>query len=94
MHILLVNVRYYCLLIDRDLIFLRENNFNLYKFPLETLIEILISFTLVVFGSIKEFLNFEVIYVNKQAPEKKLKNCLKPLISSLSSKGGMLNHFL
>jgi len=40
------------------------------KFPVEILIEIILSFILVSYGSLLEYSNFEEINVEKQCPEK------------------------
>jgi len=47
-----------------------HNHFNLYKFPFEILVEIIISFALVTYGSLTEYTKFEEIMVDKQTPEK------------------------
>ena len=50
------------------------------------------SFSLVLYGSIKRFGNYKEIFYSNQN-EEKIKNSIKQVISPLCSKGGILNYF-
>ena len=64
------------------------------KFPLEILIEIIISFLCVTLGALFEYAKFEEIYIENQHIDKKVKQFEKKMFCYLCTKGGMINHYL
>lgn len=80
------------ILIVRDEIF--KSNLNLYTFPIEILILIIVSFVFILTGSISSYTNFEEISISKQKPELKIKTIIHKNIGNSYSKGGMINYFL
>lgn len=72
-----------------------ENESLDYKnFPIEILVEMIISFLLVTFGSLFEYAKFEEIYFDKQNKEKMVGSFGKRLFNFNTSKGGMINRYL
>lgn len=53
-----------------------------------------ISFFLVVFSSLIEYAKFDEIYYDKQLPDKVVYHLEKNLFTYVTSKGGMINHYL
>ncbi len=67
---------------------------NLNNFPIEILIEIILSFLFVNLGALFEYGKFEEIYIDKQNSEKVVNHLNNNLFNYMQSKGGMLNHYL
>ena len=80
--------------IDRNSIYNENNSVNLNNFPIEILIEIILSFLFVNFGALFEYGKFEEIYIDKQNSEKVVNHLNNNLFNYMQSKGGMLNHYL
>lgn len=80
--------------IDRNSIYNENNSVNLNNFPIEILIEIIISFLFVNLGALFEYGKFEEIYIDKQNSEKVVNHLNSNLFNYMQSKGGMLNHYL
>ena len=80
--------------IDRNSIYNENNSVNLNNFPIEILIEIIISFLFVNLGALFEYGKFEEIYIDKQNSEKVVNHLNNNLFNYMQSKGGMLNHYL
>ena len=64
------------------------------KFPIEILLEMIISFLFVTLGSLFEYGKFEEIYIAQQKSEKVVRHFNSNLFNYMCSKGGMLNHYL
>jgi hypothetical protein len=80
--------------IDRNSIYNENNSVNLNNFPIEILIEIILSFLFVNLGALFEYGKFEEIYIDKQNSEKVVNHLNNNLFNYMQSKGGMLNHYL
>ena len=85
---------YYVMFLDKNAFYNTQNAIDFTKFPIEILIEIVISFLCVTMGSLFEYAKFEEIYFDNQPGDKKAKHFNKPMFNYLCSKGGMLNHYL
>ena len=57
------------------------------------MLELFFAFALIIFGSIRRYCKFEEINISKQRNDNKIKFNLKPFVSPLCSKGGMINYF-
>ena len=64
------------------------------KYPLELIIELLISFILIIYGALFEYVHLEEIYKDKQKQNKKINEFYPKPFNYMQSKGGMLNHYL
>ena len=82
------------ILLDKSSFYTEHNTINIQKFPLELLLEALISFLSVTLGALYTYATYDEIYISSQKSEKSVKHFNKPLFNSLTSKGGMLNYYL
>lgn len=64
------------------------------KFPIEVIIEMIVSFLMVTFGALFEYAKFEEIYFDKQKPETMVGSFGRKLFNFNTSKGGMINRYL
>ena len=71
-----------------------EGQIDLKNFPLEIIIELIISFLLIIYGSLFEYVHLEEIYKDKQKKYQKTFEFYPPSFNYMQSKGGMLNHYL
>ena len=63
-------VSFNLLILVRNVVYGEHDNIDFMKFPIEILLEIVISFLCVSIGVISKYSNFEDIYVDKQNVEK------------------------
>ena len=84
----------YFFILDKNLFYNESNIIDFNKFPLEILLEMIISFLFITLGSLNEYANFEEIYIDKQKSDKVVKHFDSKLFNYMCSKGGMLNHYL
>ena len=71
-----------------------EGQIDLNNFPLEIIIELIISFLLVIYGSLFEYVHLEEIYKDKQKQSQKSFEFYPVSFNYMQSKGGMLNHYI
>ena len=71
-----------------------EAKVDLNKFPLEIIIELVISFLLIIYGSLFEYVHLEEIYKDKQKRNKITYEFYPKPFNYMQSKGGMLNHYI
>ena len=61
---------------------------------MEIIIELIISFLLIIYGSLFEYVHLEEIYKNKQKIYQKNIQFYPVTYNYMQTKGGMLNHYL
>ena len=71
-----------------------EGQIDLNNFPLEIIIELIISFMLIIYGSLFEYVHLEEIYQDKQKSFQKKFEFYPITYNYMQSKGGMLNHYI
>ena len=71
-----------------------EGQIDLNNFPLEIIIELIISFMLIIYGSLFEYVHLEEIYKDKQKFHQKKFEFYPVTYNYMQSKGGMLNHYI
>ena len=71
-----------------------EGQIDLQKFPLEIIIELIISFLLIIYGSLFEYVHLEEIYKDKQKFNQKTFEFYPVTFNYMQSKGGMLNNYI
>ena len=71
-----------------------EGQIDLNNFPLEIIIELIISFMLIIYGSLFEYVHLEEIYKDKQKTYQKKFEFYPVTYNYMQSKGGMLNHYI
>ena len=71
-----------------------EGQIDLNNFPLEIIIELIISFMLIIYGSLFEYVHLEEIYKDKQKRNKISFEFYPTPYNYMQSKGGMLNHYI
>ena len=71
-----------------------EGQIDLNNFPLEIIIELIISFMLIIYGSLFEYVHLEEIYKDKQKSFQKKFEFYPITYNYMQSKGGMLNHYI
>ncbi len=71
-----------------------EGQIDLQKFPLEIIIELIISFLLIIYGSLFEYVHLEEIYKDKQKLNQKTFEFYPVTFNYMQSKGGMLNNYI
>ena len=71
-----------------------ENEINFENFPLELIIELIIGFLLVTYGSLFAYVDLEEIYKDKQKPNVTDMEFYSVPFNYMQSKGGMLNHYI
>ena len=71
-----------------------EGQIDLKNFPLEIIIELIISFLLIIYGALFEYVHLEEIYKDKQKQHQKKFEFYPVTFNYMQSKGGMLNHYI
>ena len=71
-----------------------ESQIDYKNFPIEIIIELIISFLLIIYGALFEYVNLEEIYKDKQKLSKKTFEFYPKQFNLMQSKGGMLNHYI
>ena len=81
-------------IIVKSWLYNEEGEINFLNFPLELIIELIIGFLLVTFGSLFSYVDLEEIYKDKQKTNKTDLEFYTPSFNYMQSKGGMLNHYI
>ena len=71
-----------------------EGQIDLNNFPLEIIIELIISFLLIIYGALFEYVHLEELYKDKQRINQKKFEFYPITYNYMQSKGGMLNHYI
>lgn len=79
---------------DKNHFYNANNAIDFTIFPIELIVEMSISFLLVILSSLVEYSNFDEIYYDKQLPDKMVHHLEKNMFTYVTSKGGMINHYL
>ena len=82
------------IIIVKSWLYNEEGQIDLNNFPLEIIIELIISFLLVIYGSLFEYVHLEEIYKDKQKQSQKSFEFYPVSFNYMQSKGGMLNHYI
>ena len=71
-----------------------EGETDLKNFPIELIIELIISFLLIIYGALFEYVHLEEIYKDKQKKKQLSFKFYSTPFNYKQSKGGMLNHYI
>ena len=71
-----------------------EGQIDFKNFPIELIIELIISFLLIIYGALFEYVHLEEIYKDKQKLNKTIFEFYPVPFNHMQSKGGMLNHYI
>ena len=82
------------IIIVKSWLYNEEGQIDMKSFPLEIIIELIISFLLVIYGSLFEYVHLEEIYKDKQRINQKKFEFYPITYNYMQSKGGMLNHYI
>ena len=82
------------IIIVKSWLYNEEGQIDLNNFPLEIIIELIISFMLIIYGALFEYVHLEEIYKDKQKPCQKKFEFYPVTFNYMQSKGGMLNHYI
>ena len=84
----------YFFYIVKSWLYNEEGQIDLKNFPLEIIIELIISFLLIIYGALFEYVHLEEIYKDKQKQYQKKFEFYPVTFNYMQSKGGMLNHYI
>ena len=82
------------IIIVKSWLYNEEGQIDMKSFPLEIIIELIISFLLIIYGSLFEYVHLEEIYKDKQKSFQKKFEFYPITYNYMQSKGGMLNHYI
>ena len=82
------------IVIVKSWLFNSQGGIEIANFPLELFIELIISFLLIIFGALFEYVQLEEIYKDKQKRKKSSFEFYPTPYNYMQSKGGMLNHYI
>ena len=82
------------IIIVKSWLYNEEGQIDMKSFPLEIIIELIISFLLIIYGALFEYVHLEEIYKDKQRINQKKFEFYPITYNYMQSKGGMLNHYI
>ena len=82
------------IIIVKSWLYNEEGQIDMKSFPLEIIIELIISFLLMIYGALFEYVHLEEIYKDKQKINQKKFEFYPITYNYMQSKGGMLNHYI
>ena len=82
------------IIIVKSWLYNEEGQIDMKSFPLEIIIELIISFLLIIYGSLFEYVHLEEIYKDKQKFNQKTFEFYPVTFNYMQSKGGMLNYYI
>ena len=82
------------IIIVKSWLYNEEGRIDMKSFPLEIIIELIISFLLIIYGALFEYVHLEEIYKDKQRINQKKFEFYPITYNYMQSKGGMLNHYI
>ena len=82
------------IIIVKSWLYNEEGQIDMKSFPLEIIIELIISFLLIIYGALFEYVHLEEIYKDKQRINQKKFEFYPITYNYMQSKGGLLNHYI